>query len=144
MMDNVFMDKLCIRIFLKNPAKALSAPFIPPDALIYYADFVDHFKLSSRGFTTAQIETCLKAYVNQDFNGDLLEILDGPGLSCFNSINYDVLKKNNFFEKTSKCNSDCNNCNYCNKLMKDAIVINSDFLKKRTSLKDIFTHKNLL
>jgi len=136
LIDNIFPDKFCTRIYLKNPTKVFSIPFIPPEALPYYTKIVDYYKLSTRVFSTSKIEFCLKAYINQDFNGNLLEILDSPGLSYFNFINYDLLKKNNFFEKITKCNNNCNKCNYCNKLMKDAIVINSDFLKNHEKIKE--------
>jgi len=136
MMSGIFFERWCMKIFSKNPAKVFSIPFIPPPALKYYTQFVDYFKISSRDSPTSVIELRLKAYINQDFNGNLLEILDCPGLPYFNFINYDILKKNNFFEKMTKCNSRCNKCNYCNKLMKDAVVINSDFLKGHKKIKE--------
>jgi len=136
LIDNIFPDKFCIRMYLKNPAKVFSVPFIPPEAVQYYAQIADYYKLSTRVFPTSKIESCLKAYINQDFNGNLLDILDCPGLGYFNFINYVVLKKNNFFEKMIKCNSNCNNCDYCSKLMEDAVVINSDFLKGHEKVKE--------
>jgi len=148
LVDNIFPDKFCIKIYLKNPAKVFNVPFIPPEALIYYSQIGDYYKLSTRVFSTSRIESCLKAYINQDLNGDLLEILDSPGLSCFNFINYDVLKKNNFFKKMIKCDNNCNECNYCNKLMKEAVVINSDFLKGHEKIEEdkkaIKMYKNIL
>jgi tetratricopeptide (TPR) repeat protein len=138
LIDNIFPDRFCIRVYLKYPAKVLSVPFIPPESLPYYKQIADYYKLTTRSFSTPKIEFCLKAYINQDFNGNLLEILDCPGLGYFNYINYAVLKKSNFFRKMIVCtgNSNCNNCSYCNKLIKDAVVINSDFLKGNSKVKE--------
>jgi len=129
LIDNIFPDRFCINIFSKKPAKVLSIPFIPPEVLPYYAQIADYYKLSTRVFSTSRIESCLKAYINQDFNGNLLDLLDCPGLSYFNLINYALLKKNNLFGKMTECDNNCGNCHYCNKLMKDAVVINSVYLK---------------
>ncbi|MCX5694736.1 MAG: U32 family peptidase [Candidatus Omnitrophica bacterium] len=136
LIDDIFYDRFCIKIYLKYPAKVFSVPFIPPEALPYYAQIADYYKLSTRFFPTSKIETCLKAYIHQDFNGDLLEILDCPGLIYFDFINYDVLKKNNFFERITKCNSECNKCNYCDKLKENAVVINSTFLKNSEKIRE--------
>jgi len=126
--EGIFPDKFCISIYQKSPAKILNIPFIPPDGLKYYAGFIDYYKLSTRAFTTPQIESCLKAYRDQDFSGNLLEILDSPGLAYFNFIDYPALKRNHFFEKMISCTGNCTRCNYCNKLMEEAVVVNSDFL----------------
>lgn len=128
LIDNIFRSKFCIKIYLKNPAKVFSIPFIPPEALKYYANFIDYYKLSTRVFPTPRIESCLKAYINQDFNGNLLKILDSPGLSYFSFINYNELKKNNFFERIIKCNNNCDGCNYCSKLVHEAVITDSYFL----------------
>lgn len=132
----IFFERWGAKIFSKNPAKVFSIPFIPPDALKYYLPFVDYFKISGRDNPTSSIEFFLKAYINQDFKGNLLKILDSPCASYFAFIDYGALLKNNFFEKMIKCNSNCNECNYCNKLMKEAVVLNSDFLKGRQKAKE--------
>jgi tetratricopeptide (TPR) repeat protein len=136
LIGNIFPDGFCIKIYLKNPAKVFSIPFIPPEALRKYAQIADYYKLTTRTFSTSRIESCLKAYINQGFNGNLLDILDCPGLAYFNYIDYDMLKKDNFFEKIVKCNGNCDKCDYCNELMKDAVAINSDFLQGHNKAKE--------
>ena len=127
-LGNVSLDMLCSKVYFSHPEKVFSIPFIPPDAVSLYASIADYYKLSTRVFSTQRIELCLNAYIKQDFNGDLLEILDCPGLAYFNYIDYSVLKKNDFFAKMSKCSNNCKKCNYCNKLFKRAVIINSDYL----------------
>ncbi len=145
--DGTFPDHHCIEIYLRNTAKVFSIPFIPPDALRHYESFVDYYKLSTRVFPTKRIELCLKAYINQQFNGNLLEILDSPGLSYFEYIDYNALSKSHFFEKMKSCIDNCNRCAYCNTLLKEATVVNRDFLKKKNKKderKAIRIYKNVL
>ncbi|MFH1641206.1 MAG: tetratricopeptide repeat protein [Candidatus Omnitrophota bacterium] len=146
-MSDIFFDKFCIKIYLNNPEKVFSVPFIPPDALKYYEPFADYYKLSTRTLSTPQIEACLKAYINQRFSGDLLKILDCPGLAFFEFIDYGVLQKNDFFRKMISCTQDCNKCNYCESLLRKAAVIKEDFLKKKGKKEDrraVRVYKNAL
>lgn len=129
--EGVFWDKFCIAIYLKNPLKVFRIPFIPPEALSYYEQFIDYYKLSTRIFSTERIELCLKAYIDKHFSGNLLSILDCPGLSYFEYIDYDILKKNNFLEKMFNCSLKCKRCNYCNVLFKKAVLINRNAVNKR-------------
>ncbi len=46
MIGGFFTPRWCAEIFIKNPAKIFSIPFILPDALKYYTQFVDFFKIS--------------------------------------------------------------------------------------------------
>jgi len=142
--DNGF----CIEILKRNPAKVFSIPFIVPEALHYYKDIVDYYKLSTRVFSTPQIKSCLEAYIRQDFNGDLLKLLDCLGLSYFDFIDYKVLKRKNFFETMLKCDKDCVNCNYCNELEKRTVLVNLDLLKGderiRESKRSIKVYKKIL
>jgi len=147
LIDGVVPDRFCIEIYLKNQEKVFSIPFIPPDALKYYESFIDYYKLSTRVIPTNQIELCLKAYINQRFNGNLLEILDSPGLAYFEYIDYRILSKGNYFKKMIDCADDCNSCGYYNRLLKKATVVNRNFLKKKDKkceIRAIRVYKNVL
>jgi len=128
LIDNVYPIEFSAKIYLNNPVKVFNVPFVPPDALKYYINLVDYYKLSTRVLPISKIESCLRAYIHQNFNGNLLEILDGPCLSCLDFVNYDVLKKNNFFKTMLKCNNNCNECNYCYRLINKSVITNSYFL----------------
>ncbi|MBU1853444.1 MAG: tetratricopeptide repeat protein [Candidatus Omnitrophica bacterium] len=127
--NSILSDYFCYTIYSKNPEKVFKTPFIPPEALGYYIDFVDYFKLSTRVFDLPRIKRCLEAYKEQRFSGNLLNILDSPGLSYFSFINHDALKKNNYFLKMLKCDENCAECNYCNRLKQEAAIINTSLLK---------------
>jgi collagenase-like PrtC family protease len=117
-----------MKIFSKNLAKIFSVPFIPPDALKYYTQFVDYFKISGRDSPTSLIEVRLKAYINQNFNGNLLSLLDCSGPSPYvRYIDSRVLNESNFFKKMLECTGNCSECNYCSKLVSEAVITDSYF-----------------
>jgi collagenase-like PrtC family protease len=119
-----------LKFFLRNPARVFRSSFVPPDGLKYYTPFVDYFKISCRDSSTSTIEFRLKAYLNQDFSGNLLYLFDCMCLHpYFSYIDASALKKNNFFRKMLACADDCGACNYCAKLMAEAVITNSYFLR---------------
>jgi collagenase-like PrtC family protease len=133
---NTFPDKFCVKIYLKNPDKVFSIPFIPPDAVPQYARLADYFKLTTRAMPTARVESCLKAYIDQAFDGNLTEILDCPGLVYFDHIDYAALKKNDYFKKMIRCGGECGKCGFCGALMRDAAVISPGFLNGADRIKE--------
>ncbi|MDD5097519.1 MAG: tetratricopeptide repeat protein [Candidatus Omnitrophica bacterium] len=142
---DVLMDQLCVDIYKKHPLKLLRIPFIPPEALSYYSQFVDYYKLSTRVFSTERIEFCLKAYLHRHFNGNLLTLLDSPGLAYFEYVDYRALVKSNIFKKMLYCNFKCANCVYCRKLFKQAVLINRDVQEARSreeENKAVWLYKN--
>ncbi|MFH0799261.1 MAG: tetratricopeptide repeat protein [Pseudomonadota bacterium] len=129
MIGGIFFEKWCMKILSQNPAKIFSVPFIPPDALKYYTRFVDYFKISCRDSRTSQIEFRLKAYISQNFNGNLLSLLDCSGLApYFRYIDSRVLNEGNFFKRMLECTGNCDECNYCRKLVNRAVITDSCFL----------------
>ncbi|MBM3253951.1 MAG: hypothetical protein FJZ16_06850 [Candidatus Omnitrophica bacterium] len=129
--EDVFMDKFCMEIYQKEPLKLFRIPFIPPEALGYYDQFIDYYKLSTRVFPTQKINLCLKAYISRYFKGNLLTILDSPGLNYFEYVDYDMCTKGNFFEKMLHCHLRCDECGYCNALFTKAVLINRNTFIKR-------------
>ncbi|RLG13845.1 MAG: hypothetical protein DRN71_04080 [Candidatus Nanohalarchaeota archaeon] len=124
--DKPFLERSCITVISKDPKKIFRIPFIRPEDIKHYKSFTDYFKLATRTFPTSQIETTLKAYINEEQNGDLLDILDMTSMKCyFTFINNKVLDKLNFFENMQKCTHDCENCGYCETLLKKAAILNT-------------------
>lgn len=121
-MPSVFYDHFCTEIFQRDPLKIFRIPFIPPEKVAHYASVVDHCKLSTRAFSTERIEVCLKAYIHKHYSGNLLTLLDSPGLSFFEYVDYDTLKKNDFFRRMLACSLKCKSCLYCNALFEKAVV----------------------
>ncbi len=124
--DKPFLERSCITVISKDPKKIFRIPFIRPEDIKHYRPFTDYFKLATRTFPTSQIETTLKAYINEEHNSDLLDIIDMTSMKCyFTFINNKVLDSLNFFENMQKCTLDCKNCAYCETLLKKAAILNT-------------------
>jgi tetratricopeptide (TPR) repeat protein len=124
-------DAFCTEIYNRDPKKVFRVPFIPPEALRHYDKLVDYYKLSTRVFSTERTESCLKAYIKGAFSGNLLSILDCPGLSYFEYIDYDLMKKQSFFSKMLSCATQCKECGFCADLFKKAVLVSRIFQPQR-------------
>ena len=62
----------------------------------------------------------VKAYMNQRWNGDLLDILSGSlyniGIECGAHLDNASLTQLHFFEKITSCDRICESCGYCSQL----------------------------
>ncbi len=100
------------------------SPFIRPEDIKNYLQITDEFKLVTRSTSTEQVEKMLKAYVDQEYDGNLLDILSTEyAQDIFKFINNKKLDNYYFFKKMSSCKQKCNNCNYCNELVENCCVI---------------------
>jgi len=121
------INHMCIINVIKYPFKFFSSPFVRPEDLKYYLDKNLDFKLSTRNFTTKKIEKCLIAYSQQNYNGNLLDILNSNYLNfIFDYIDNNELNNYSFFNKLSKCKDNCEKCNYCKNLLIRTAIFNSD------------------
>jgi collagenase-like PrtC family protease len=73
--DSSFYTSSCINFTKENPETMLASPFIRPEDLHYYKEFVDYFKLGTRDFSTERIIKTLNAYISESYEGNLYEIL---------------------------------------------------------------------
>ncbi|MBN1492820.1 MAG: U32 family peptidase [Candidatus Omnitrophica bacterium] len=145
--EGIAADNPCTEIYERKKEKVFSVPFIPPEALNYYESFIDYYKLSTRVFPTNRIQLCLESYINREFNGNLLELLDSPGLVYFEYIDYKTLRDSDFFNAMIACDGNCSACRYCTMLAHKATVVNRDFSgqdRKQDELNAIRVYENIL
>jgi len=121
------VDKMCTDIISKHPHKIFSAPFVRPEDLKEYLGFGLKFKLSTRNWTTDVIEQCLVSYSNMGHKGNLISILNSNTSDIFEYIDNSKLEGINFFEKLSNCGDNCEICDFCNKLLKEAVIIKGEY-----------------
>lgn len=147
----ISQDKWSEKFFVQDPGKIFSASFIPPSALQYYVNLVDRFKISTRQDTTPFVELRLKAYIAQNFSGNLISLLDCACLRpYYEYIDSRALDRIGFFKKMIKCSDDCYECGYCNKLIQKTTVTNSYFLNPdnpnriKENKKAVKIYKNIL
>ncbi len=111
-----WLENTCWRIYRKNKRKIFRVPFIRPEDLKNY-DFVDYFKLTTRDRETSFIDKLLDIYIKQDYDWNLLDLLefDFSDLTDIKYIDNKKLWKLNFFQDMLKCPKDCDICTNCDK-----------------------------
>jgi len=110
--------------YYKNPEKwraILQGSWIRPEDLRYYEGIVPSVKLATRMHSNPM--AVVDAYVKRDFHGNLLELFE-PG---FSSIIYPHIIDNkkfpeDWFEKTSGCKQNCQECSYCAEVLQKVLV----------------------
>ena len=107
----------CTYQYLNNPSQILKSPFIRPEDLLKYSNFIDSFKLSGRTFSSHKLIKILDSYISGEFSGNLLELLDSQySLSKYFYVFNDSFP-DDFLNKVSTCSKNCNTCNYCQTLI---------------------------
>ncbi|MBM3300468.1 MAG: hypothetical protein FJY85_10975 [Deltaproteobacteria bacterium] len=85
------------------------------------------FKVVGRAAPRSRVLRAIKAYMEEDWDGDLLDIMDG-GLRFF-SLRYGAyldnkkLEESGFLEKVTSCGTDCGQCDYCGELAKRLVMV---------------------
>jgi collagenase-like PrtC family protease len=133
--SRVFLIR-CLRIAASDPSQVLKSSWIRPEDISKYGEITGFFKIVGREMPGSKVIRCVKAYMQETWDGNLLDILCAS-LNNFNT-NYGIyldnkkLEENGFFEKVSSCDRDCNRCHYCEELAKKLISFNnySQELKK--------------
>jgi len=117
--DNVFSLN-CIQVTKSNPAQILKSGWIRPEDLERYEEISTFFKLVGRTSSLKMICRSLKAYMQQAWDGDLLELMAGNLYSCGMSylmhLDNRSLGTAGFFEKVTSCDRECIDCNFCEQL----------------------------
>ena len=113
---------LCARE-LANPENhvcILRSSWIRPEDIHHYAGMFDTIKLATR--SAEYPENVLKAYCDEKWNGDLLEILE-PGHS--NVQGSPVFCNDRFpkdwFDHTAHCGHHCETCHYCEEVLQKVV-----------------------
>ena len=106
--------------FLDNPERWVSLlqnTWIRPEDIHHYEKWFDSVKLATR--IHPRPRQIIGAYTQEQYPGNILDLLE-PGHSLL--LQGGFLDNSKFpedwFEKTSSCNKDCENCSYCAAVLK--------------------------
>jgi collagenase-like PrtC family protease len=113
-----FFQQRCSEMITGRQALIFQSAWIRPEDLRRYSDITNYFKITGRRNT--QWATMSKAYIEESWDGDLLELMDAS--LKYYGVNHSVyvdnkgLDKYDLFDMFSSCNRNCSSCSYCNEL----------------------------
>ena len=105
----------------ENWVSFLQNSWVRPEDISHYAPYFSTIKLATR--MHANPRKIISAYSRERFTGNLLDLTE-PGYS---QLFKDYILDNrlfpvNWFDTTSKCNKQCNTCNYCSEVLTKILV----------------------
>lgn len=122
--DNVFSLN-CIQLTKADPSQILKSGWIRPEDARKYEGITRYFKLVGRTSSKSMVLRALKAYMDESWNGDLLELMAGNlysvGMSHLLHVDNKSLDSLRFFDKVSSCDKECSSCSYCDTLIQQLL-----------------------
>jgi len=120
-LDDYYYNR-CIAMRIKNKELIIKSPFIRPEDLMHYKKLVDIFKISGRSHPIGWIKRVLNAYLNESWDGNLMEILDCPR-ELESHYYIDNKELDNVIEQWKRCDKFCNRCNFCKELSEKVVKV---------------------
>lgn len=72
---------------LRDVSEYIKSPWIRPEDIKYYENIgIEHFKITERGFPTSELVKRVKAYVDRNYDGNLLDLIQGHGVDESKSL----------------------------------------------------------
>ena len=112
--------RFCSKVIEKDCSQILKSPWIRPEDINKYKEITTTFKIVGRDLPSVRAIRTIKAYLDENYYGDLMDIL------CSSLLNYSLdkgifidnksLDKYSFFEKVTSCDKNCFECKYCEEL----------------------------
>ena len=125
-MELVFVP-YCHNIIKQDPSQILKSGWIRPEDLRKYTDITKYYKLVGRDLPNSKVLRSIKAYMQEDWDGDLMDIV-ASSLGAF-ALKHGIYLDNkklgevNFFNKVTTCSQKCYQCNYCKELVNNIAKI---------------------
>jgi len=117
--DNVFSVN-CMQLSKNDLSQILKSAWIRPEDAARYCEISRYFKLVGRTSSKSMLLRSVEAYMDESWNGDLLELMAGNlysvGMSHLLHLDNKSLDEAGFFDKVISCNKECDECGYCDAL----------------------------
>ena len=114
--DNVFSIN-CMQLSSRDLSQILKSAWIRPEDARRYADISRYFKIVGRTSSNNMLLRSVEAYMNESWDGDLLELMAGNlysvGMSHLLHLDNKSLDEAEFFDRTVSCDKECCECGYC-------------------------------
>jgi collagenase-like PrtC family protease len=118
--DNVFSLN-CIQVSKSDPSQILKSGWIRPEDARKYSPVTNYFKLVGRTSSKSMVIRALNAYMQEHWEGDLLELMAGNlyslGMSQLLHLDNKSLDNAGFVDHVLSCDKECSTCRYCEELV---------------------------
>ena len=118
--DNVFSLN-CIQLSRHDPSQLLKSGWIRPEDTRKYGEITGYFKLVGRTSSKSMVVRSVEAYLEENWDGDLLELMAGNlysvAMSHLMLLDNKSLDSAGFFDKVTSCDKECDTCDYCSALV---------------------------
>ena len=118
--DNVFSLN-CLQLSKSDPSQLLKSGWIRPEDMSKYVEITRYFKLVGRTSSKSMLVRSFEAYLNESWDGDLLELMAGNlysvAMSHLMHLDNKSLDAVRFFDKVTACDKECSECSYCSDLI---------------------------
>jgi collagenase-like PrtC family protease len=124
--ESVFVP-YCHQVINEDPSHILRSGWIRPEDLQKYSEITTYFKIVGRELPKSKFVRVIKAYLEESWDGDLLDIvcssLGAYALSNNTYLDNKALGELGFFETVTACGRSCSRCGYCEDVAKKLIQL---------------------
>ena len=117
---------LCNADLARDASQILKSGWVRPEDLECYQGVTGFFKISGRTRQTDTIMHMVRAYAQQAWDGDLLDIMDSSLFTYRTTagahLNNQALTNAHFADHVLSCSRDCRACGFCERLAKTAVT----------------------
>jgi collagenase-like PrtC family protease len=143
-LDVSFVDffGVCNQVIGEDHSQILKSCWVRPEDTGKYGEITSFFKIVGRNYVGSRVTRATKAYLEESWGGDLLDILCAS-IGKF-SLNYGaylynkVLDERKFFEKVTACGHRCGQCSYCANLADELIELGVYTIEKTEDISALF------
>jgi collagenase-like PrtC family protease len=117
----------CQNMIAEDHSQILKSCWIRPEDAKKYEGITNHFKIVGRDKPRSHVVRTVKAYLEESWDGDLLDILCAA-LNTFTmtkGVYLDNKKLDSFafFEKVTSCDRNCEACGYCSQIAQSLVKL---------------------
>lgn len=115
----------CGDIIVRDPGQIFKSNWVRPEDLIRYKGVTRFFKIVGRDMLPSKVLRCVQAYLDESYEGNLLDILCSSigyyGIERSAHVDNKALGRSSHFKRTSTCNRHCHTCTYCGDLASELL-----------------------
>ena len=121
-LDDYYYER-CIMLRIKDPRLIITSPWIRPEDIKEYAGITDVFKIGGRTQYINWILNCVKAYTDESYDGNLMDLLDCPKdlKDLYYISNRDL--DGAMIDHWKNCPAICADCGFCRDLTEKAVKV---------------------